>query len=165
MFEGVLPVLWHEEDDTIYAVPQRSPSLAHVIPLAAVVARRPRDGHDVEPMRAFAAALDDPGLPPAEIAWKDPSHGVVHARMDREQLLSIQITYNRGWRARVRGRWVPVSSDKLGLMVIEPGCDGDCQIDLSFGATPEMWICRILSAMATLAAILLLVRFYNPRTI
>jgi hypothetical protein len=166
MFEGILPVLWHEEDDTIYAVPQRSPLLAHVIPRAAVVARRPRDGLDIEPVRAYAASLDDPSLPLADLAWTNPSHGVIHARMDREQVLSIQITYNRGWRARVRDRVnereVPVWSDKLGLIVIEPGCDGDCTVDLSFGATPEAWICRMLSALATVAGIALLVRYFRP---
>jgi hypothetical protein len=161
MFEDALPVLWREEDATIYAVPQRSPSLVHVIPHAAVVGRQPRDWSDIEPLRAYAAALDDPGLPLADLAWTDPSHGVIHARMEREQLLSIQVTYNPGWRARVRGREVPVSSDKLGLIVMEPACDGDCQIDLSFGATPEIWICRMLSALATLGAILLLVRYFR----
>jgi hypothetical protein len=155
MFEDILPVLWREEDATIYGVPQRSRSLAHVIPHAAVVGRQPRDGSDIEPLRAYAAALDDPGLPQADLMWTDPSHGAVRARMDHKQVLSIQITYNPGWKARVRGRDVRVSSDKLGLLVIEPNCDGDCQIDLSFGATLEVWICRILSAMATLAAILL----------
>jgi len=158
MFEGVLPVLWHEADDTIYAVPQRSPSLAHVIPRAAVVGRQPRGEQDVEPVRAYAAALDDPSFPLADLAWKDPSHGAVRARMDREQVVSIQITYDRGWRASVRGRDVPVSRDKLGLIVVEPGCDGDCQVDLFFGARPEMRICRTLSVMATLAALALLVR-------
>jgi hypothetical protein len=44
---------------------------------------------------------------------------------------------------------------------MEPACDGDCQIDLSFGATPEIWICRMLSALATLGAILLLVRYFR----
>jgi hypothetical protein len=124
-------------------------ALAHVIPRAAVVARQPRDGSDVEPMRACAAALDDPNLAPADLTWKDPSHGVIHAVMECEQLLSIQVTYSRGWKAHVRDREVPVLSDKLGLIVVEPGCDGDCKIDLSFGATPEMWICRISSATAT----------------
>ena len=38
-FDGVLPVLWHDEDDTIYAVPQRSGSLAHVMPREALVTR------------------------------------------------------------------------------------------------------------------------------
>jgi len=159
IFESVLPVLWRGDNDTIYAVPQRSPSLAHVIPRAAVVARRPRDGLDIEPVRAYATALDDPSLPLADLAWTDPSHGAIRARMQREQVLSIQITYNRGWSARVNSHEVPMSSDKLGLIVIEPGCDGDCRIDLSFGATPEAWTCRMLSTLATLAGIVLLVRY------
>jgi hypothetical protein len=43
-FEGTLPVLWREDGVTIYRVPQRSASLAHVIQPAAVANR---DSHDV----------------------------------------------------------------------------------------------------------------------
>ncbi len=58
-----------------------------------------------------------------------------------------------GWRARIGGRDAPVRGDKLGLIVIDPGCDGPCQIDLSFGVTPEGWIYRILSLSVTLLAL------------
>ena len=40
-FEGVLPVLWREGDDTVYGVPARSDSLAHVMAPGDLV-HRPR---------------------------------------------------------------------------------------------------------------------------
>ncbi len=46
-FEGVLPVLWREAGDTIYEIPAKSSSLAHVIPAAAVVSHMPIHGLDV----------------------------------------------------------------------------------------------------------------------
>src|SRR5262249_37941014 len=36
-FEGVLPVLWRSGDVAIYRVPQRTISLAHVVPESAIV--------------------------------------------------------------------------------------------------------------------------------
>jgi hypothetical protein len=163
-FDGVLPVLWHGEDDTIFAVPQRSHSLAHVIPASAVVARAPIHGLDVEPVRPYVAALDDPALPVAEITWHGPSRALVHAPMKRNQVLSVQVTWAPGWRASVNGRKIPLRKDGIDLMVLEPGCDSVCDVQLNYGPTPEAWICRILSALTALSMIgLLVVRFKGRR--
>ena len=67
-FEGVLPVLWHDEDDTIFAVPQKSTSLARVVSKSDIVASAPIHGLDVEPMKQFGLALGDPALPTATLA-------------------------------------------------------------------------------------------------
>src|SRR5262249_18447884 len=64
-FDGQLPILWQEDDTTIYRVPQRSASLAHVVP-AASLARDP----SIDELRKYVAALDDPSLPLAEIRWE-----------------------------------------------------------------------------------------------
>jgi len=82
--------------------------------------------------------------------------------MNRGQVISVQETYMAGWRARIGGREVPVRGDKLGLIVIEPGCNGPCEIDLTFGVTPEGWTCRILSLSVTLLALYSLVTGRHP---
>ena len=69
-FEGVLPLLWHDEDDSIYAVPQRSTSLAHVIPAGAAVVRPPIHGLDVPEVTRFVAAMEDPAMPLADFSWQ-----------------------------------------------------------------------------------------------
>ncbi len=160
-FDGLLPVLWHDEDDTIFAVPQRSKSFAHVVPRAAIVTRQPIHGLDLDPARAYVAALDDTSLPLADLVWSSPSQAAIRTSMHPGQVISVQETWMPGWQARVAGRDVPVRGDKLGMIVIEPGCDGPCQIDLSFGLTTEGWICRILSALVTLLALISL--FINRR--
>jgi len=152
-FDGVLPVLWHDEDDTIFAVPQRSRSLAHVIPKAAVVAREPIHGLDVDPVRPYVAALEDPSLPLAEMRWEGPSRAVIDAPMKPDQMMSVQVTWAPGWRASVAGRKIPLGKDGIGLLVLEPGCNGPCDIHLDYVATPEVWICRILSGLVTLGMI------------
>jgi hypothetical protein len=149
-FEGVLPVLWHEEDDTIFAVPQRSRSLAHVIPKEAVTVRHPIHGLDRDPVRAYVAALDDPRFPEASLTWKGNSHISVRAIMKRGQVLSVQETYVPGWKGTVGGRSVPLHADGIGLMVAEPGCEGDCLVELAYGVTSEAWLCRIFSLLAAL---------------
>jgi len=155
-FDGILPVLWHNEDDTIFRVPQRTQSLAHVIPSAAIVTRRPIHGLDVEPARAYVAALDDAALPLADLTWLSPSRATIRTSMAGNQVISVQETYMPGWQATVAGRDVPVHGDPLGLIVIEPGCNGPCHVDLSFGLTPEGWVCRILSVAVTLVSLIAL---------
>jgi hypothetical protein len=152
-FDGVLPVLWHDEDDTIFAVPQRSRSLAHVIPKEAVVAREPIHGLDVDPVRPYVAALEDPSLPIAEMRWEGPSRALIDATMKPGQAMSVQVTWAPGWRASVAGRKIPLRKDGIGLLVLDPGCDGPCNIRLDYVATPEVWICRVLSGLATLGMI------------
>src|SRR6185312_130939 len=119
-FDGLLPVLWHDEDDVIYAVPQRSGSLAHVIPREAQVTRQPIHGLDLEPARAYVAALDDPSLPLVQLDWTSPSRAVIDAGIAPGQVVSVQETWMPGWRATANGRPVPVTGDKLGLIVIDP---------------------------------------------
>lgn len=162
-FEGMLPVLWHEEDDTIYAVPQRSGSLAHVIPKDAVVTRKPIHGLDLDPARAYVAALDDQALPAALLTWSGNSRFRVKAPLKRDQVISVQMTWMPGWRASVAGREIPVHGDQLGQMILEPACPAVCVVEASYGVTTEAWICRILSGMAALS--LLGAAFYSSRAI
>jgi hypothetical protein len=67
--------------------------------------------------------------------------------------MSVQVTWAPGWRASVNGRKIPLRKDGIGLLVLEPGCDGPCDIRLDYVATPEVWICRILSGLVTLGMI------------
>jgi len=152
-FEGVLPVLWHEEDDTIYAVPGRSASLAHVIPTSAVVRRPPVNGLDIEDVARYVAALDDPAWPEAPFTWTDPEHGHISASVHPGQAVAMQVTYDRGWVAKTNGRSVPIDRDGIGLMVLRPDCDGQCDIDVVFEGGLERKICRAVSLLTMLAVI------------
>jgi len=154
MFEGLLPVLWREGDDTIYQVPQRTDSLAHVIPASAVVQRAPLHGLDVEPIRPFVAALEDASLPPAEIRWDSLSSGRIHTMLRPGQVVSVQINYHPGWHAQANGAPQPLVRDGLGLMIVKPDCSGPCTIDLSFDGGAEYKVARVASWVAALAALL-----------
>jgi hypothetical protein len=146
-FEGLLPVLWREGDDTIYGVPQRSRALAHVVPAGALVRRIPIHGLDVEPLREYLAALDDPNLPVAELQWENYHSGVIRVRLSPDQLISLQMTYAPGWHAAVGGAERPVWADKLGFIVVEPRCNGPCEIQVQYNGGLELHLTMAASGL------------------
>lgn len=149
-FEGVLPLLWHEEDDSIYGVPARSKSLAHVVPAADTVHTPPIHGLDVEEVRRFVAALDNPAFPLAEFAWLSNTRAHIATELHPGQLVAVQVTYDPGWVATANGRPAPVTRDGIGLLTIHPQCDGRCEIDMSFDGGAQRRICLGLSLLVML---------------
>jgi hypothetical protein len=158
-FDGRLPLLWREEGDSIYGVPLQSKSLAHVIPRSAVVARRPINGLDVTPLSPYIAALENPAMPAARLSWEDPDHGKILAKMAPSDVISVQITADPGWQARIGDRAVPLRADQLGFIMIDPQCTGECSIDLEFTGGLER---SVTLAVSLLAGIGLLAMLFWP---
>jgi hypothetical protein len=160
-FEGKLPVLWRDtEDNAVFQVPSRSTSLAHVILCGDAVARSPVHGNDIEPLQAYVRALDDPAFPAADLHWLDPHHARIQALLKPEHAISVQMTYDPGWRAFANALRIPVRSDALGLIIVEPQCEGDCVIDLEYAGDPAaLWnrLCQFL-AVGLVAALTATVR-------
>jgi len=146
-FAGVLPLLWHQEDDSIYAVPQRSRSLAHVIPAEAVVKRPPLQGLDVEEVAKFVAALEDPALPLADFSWRSNSQARIVTNLHRGQVVAVQVNHDPGWVATANGRPASVTRDGIGLVTLHPECDGPCEILLTFERGAQRRICLGLSVL------------------
>jgi len=153
-FDGVLPVLWREDDDTIYRVPQRSASLAHVIPPGALVERTPLHGADVAPLRPYVAALDDTALPEAQMLWHGLHSAMIRAPLRPGQLVSVQVTYEPGWHATVQGSARALFADGLGMIVIRPDCRGPCEIELCYDGGLELKISRALSCLVMIGVVL-----------
>ncbi len=143
-FDGLLARAWSEDDDSVYLVPRRSTSLAHVIPVSAAIQRRPVHGLDVEPLRPYVLALDDPALPPAPLTWRDPTHGRISTTVAAAQVISVQMNYDPGWRATIEGHPLRIRPDQLGMMIVEPDRQGRCDIDLHFAGGPERAACSII---------------------
>jgi hypothetical protein len=146
-FRGRLEELWREGDDAIYRVPQRSASLAHVIGTEQVVSRRPVDGLDVSQLRKYVAALDDPSLPLATFTWKTPDSAEIQTSAAPGQVVSIQISHDQGWQATANGRPVALREDGLGMLSVDPKCDGDCRLILEYKGDWESriasWLCGL----------------------
>jgi hypothetical protein len=138
---------WHDDDDYICWVPQRTGSLAHVMTAADLAPRPPRDGTDVEPLRGYADALENNAYPIADLHWRNHHTANAELTLNPSQLVSFQITYWRGWRASVNGRAFPVLKDNLGFMYIEPQCSGACSIEIVYDGGTEMRVAHWASAI------------------
>ncbi len=131
-FEGVLFVLWENDSDVVYRVPLYSDSLAHVITESQRITRAPTDGSDVAPLLPYVAAINDPQAPRADLQWTTSSRGTIDAELRPGDLVSVQITYDPGWRAVVNGHQRPIDSDGLGMMILRPDCSGHCTVELNY---------------------------------
>jgi len=145
-FRG-LPELWRNGGDAIYAVPGRTRSLAFAVRAGDLVKLVPV-GYDDGAMKPYLAALDDPGLPTANLRWHTPSAATITADLRPEHLLSVQISWSPGWHASVNGDPRPAWSDQLNQLVVEPRCNGPCTIALTYDGGAEARISRWLSRLA-----------------
>ena len=150
-FDGLIPLVWREDDESVYRIPLRSASLAHVIPESAMVRRQPIHGLDVDPARAYVAALEDPALPAASLVWQTPERGRIATIVAPGQVVALQVTYDPGWEAREDGRPLRIRRDGLGLTIIEPDRAGRCDIEIVFGGGMERNICLAVSVATALA--------------
>ncbi len=66
-------------------------------------------------------------------------------------VVSIQISYDPGWRAWVAGTPVALRSDGLGMVVIDPKREGDVAVRLEFTGGTERRICRLISLLTACA--------------
>ncbi len=155
-FDGLLPEIWRSGDDVIYEVPARSASLAHVIPSNAVVSRKPEHGLDVDPIRPFVEALENPEYPIASFQWKSLHEAEIYTKTIPDQFIAVQITYDPGWEATHHGKRMAIFSDELGQMIIDPSlCEGDCNVKLLFTGGTETTLTRSLSILTIFITIFL----------
>ena len=131
-----LTELWREGGDAIYDIPRRSRSLAHVMRPDDLVRHRifPNGFSALDP---YLAALDAPGYAAARFRWQGASAATVTADMQPQQILSVQMAWDKGWNASVNGRAVLTYSDQLGQMVVEPKCGGPCTVELKYDGGAE----------------------------
>jgi hypothetical protein len=148
-FDGMLPILHRELGDTVYAVPQRSPSIAHVVRPSEIIpaSATPNQVYD------YSLVIEDPARPSADFQWLSDGVARIRADMTRSDVVSVQVPWFAGWKAWVGNRRIPISADGLGFQVLHPSCDGICEITLRWEGRPD----RIPSAIVSLAALAVLV--------
>ena len=153
-FEGLFREVWRDGDDVIWEVPWRSPSLAHVMRPSDLVAHEPESGIDVDPLRPYVAALDNPEFPAAQFAWRNRHQATMTADLRPDQVLSVQISYHPGWHASVDGQPRRAFRDHLGQLAVAPACDGPCRVEIAFDGGAEMYAARLISWSAMLGGLL-----------
>jgi hypothetical protein len=149
-FEGVLPAIWKEDGVTLYRIPQRTQSLAHVVPEVALVLRQPRRPGDIDDLERYDAALENASLPEATLRWAGWNRINIDTVAAPGQAISLQVSYHPGWHASINGGPVEVRRDGLGLMWLRPAFNGACRVDLYYDGGWELRLCRYLSLAAIL---------------
>jgi hypothetical protein len=163
-FDGVLPALWKESGVTMYRVPLREFTLAHIVPEGALVRHAPKAPDDLSEVERYAAALDDLSLPGTQFQWEGRNRIRIRTTAAPGQALSMQVSYHPGWHATVAGQPRELRKDGLGLMWLRPGQTGPCEVVLSYDGGWELRLCRWLSwlAIAGLAASVIRLRRGRP---
>jgi hypothetical protein len=147
-FDGLLPALWKESGVTMYRVPLREFTLAHIVPLGALVRDAPREPDDIAEVEKYVAALDDASLPGTQFQWEGRNRIRIRTTAAQGQALSVQVSYHPGWHATVNGQTRELRKDGLGLMWLAPGVTGPCEVVLNYDGGWELRICRWLSWLA-----------------
>jgi hypothetical protein len=157
-FNGVLPALWSQGGVTMYRVPLREFTLAHIVPGNALVQRAPRDAEDVQGVARYVAGLDDPSLPGTAFQWEGRNRIRIRTTAAPGQVLSVQVSYHPGWHATLAGQPRELKEDGLGLMWLRPAHTGPCEVVLDYDGGWELRLCRWLSWVALLAALIVAVK-------
>jgi hypothetical protein len=157
-FEGLLQPIYSDHGDVIYRVSDWS-SLAHVVPRTSQVTQTPKNGIDVDPLRAYVAALDHPSLP-ADFRWTSLHSARISAQTDPGDFISVQIPWHQGWHAALNGQPTRLFADAIGLMCVFPRGDGPQEVELTYDGGRELQAARIVSGVwAALLAIACIVSF------
>jgi hypothetical protein len=153
-FEGILQPLWRDRGDVLYRV-GASTSLAHVVNASDLVARTPINGIDVDPLRPYVAALENPGYPAAQFEWTSLHSARINTDLSPANVVSIPISWSAGWHAQMNGRPLRVLRDGLGFMYLVPSATGPASMTIDYDGGIEMiaahWISLITLVLLALA--------------
>jgi hypothetical protein len=143
--DGLLPVLLQAGGVTVYRVPLREFTLAHIVPASEIVRHVPKGPDDTREVEKYVAGLDDASLPSTAFEWQGRNRIRIRTTVAPGQALSVQETYHPGWHAAIAGRLQKIQKDGLGLMWMRPDCVGACEIVMDYDGGWELRICRWLS--------------------
>jgi len=151
---SALPAVYHEEDDTIYALPPR--------PLAHVVSESELPGKDAaehpQVLEPYIAAIEDASRPLLRAVWRGPGRLDIDGPVAAGRLVAVTVNADPGWHAAQEGREIPVEKDNLGFMVLRPVPGAAAHIEMQYRAPAEPRIMAVVSALSWIGALYFLWR-------
>ena len=146
---AALPAVYHEEDDTIYALPPHS--------LAALVSRAELPGRDADKhpqvLEPYIAAMEDAARPVLRTAWRDNNTLEIEGAAEAGRLVAVRMNADPGWHATEDGREIPIEPDNLGFMVLRPAARSATWIEMRYRVGAEPRIMAAVSALAWIGAL------------
>ncbi len=73
------------------------------------------------------------------------------------------MSFHPGWHASVDGKLQQVYSDGLGFLVVNPTCQGSCDLTLWYDGGPELRISSAVSIATMLLVLILALRALRRR--
>ncbi len=160
-FAGLFPVLHQENGDTIYSVWRGPHSLAHVVRPDEPIPALPGHRMEYAEVVRYAEAVASDSRPAASFEWLRSGAARIRTKLQRDDLVSVQVPWFSGWKALVGGQRRQISADGLGFMAIQPDCQGDCEISLIWTGRADQPFAAAVS-IVSLAAVLMLVWRNRP---
>jgi hypothetical protein len=145
---SALPVVYHEEDDTIYALPAHS--LAHYVNSSELPGRDP--GEHPRGLEPYVAAREDAARPVLRTSWRDNNTLAIDGTMDAGKLIAVNMNYDSAWHASQDGREVPIETDNLGFMVLRPTAASATHIEMRYRVGAEPRVMAAISALTWIGA-------------
>jgi hypothetical protein len=144
-FEGALDKVYDTGADIVYRVPFHG--LAHAVYPHEEPGWAFRDA--LEP---YVKAIEDEARPQLTARWLDNTRLLVEGSVPEGMMMSVQVSYDRGWSATSNGRSVPVEKDNLGFMKLH----ATGPVDLKYRGTAEQKVFAGVSLLTWAGALLLL---------
>lgn len=153
-----LPLLHSELGDSIYAIPQKSSSLAHVIRAEEAVGPAILPPYGLPDVGRYVDAIEDASRPEASFRWISSGEAQIEVPLRKADLLSVQVPWFSGWHAELNGRRIATAKDGLGMILLRPQFDGDARVRLLWTGTPDLPFAAALSVYALTFAVFLIAR-------
>jgi len=160
-FEEVLTKIYdNKEGDIVYQVPLENPSLAQLVDKDEFYnLQKPYNAVDIAPVEKYVKWIDE-NAKGAKWQWMNNQEAIIKADVDDNDLISAQITYDKGWRAYESLEKLKTKKDVLGNLVIEPRRIGEQEIHLKRVRTWDEWLGYLIT-LSTLG--FLIYYFIRPK--
>lgn len=113
-----LEPVWSEGDDAIYRVPFHG--LANFVLPADLPSGLPV-GKLSQYIAPYVRAMDDPDRAGVDFEWQGNNHILLRSLPVRPgYLITVRVSHHPGWRAWQDGQSIPVKTDPMGNLLLEP---------------------------------------------
>jgi len=143
---GVLPVLYDNDQGTrIYRVPRVYPGIARVVDNDQIHSIQPIiRGDNMDGLRKYVSAVEDPARPQATVAWNGPDETSIGATVRRGESILLQETWDPAWHAYENGMALPIRAEPLMDFMLIDAPEGSHQIQLRFETPLENRVGQVL---------------------